>query len=141
MPRVSTNSPKNAVTPVFQTAAEGARYVVANDDSYVSIQADVDDPAANPATALPRTPTIALPADATIVLPGPSTNPSNLPSGGDYYYVSDPLGRVGVGGKSITVDGGGYPIEGALTFVNGDPYLVLVFTFDDFAQAWILSLD
>ena len=137
MPQVSTNSPKNAVTPIFQTALEGSIYVVAPDDTYASIQADTADHA--------RPPVVPLPIGATVRLPGPNTDPLKLPSNGDYYRVSDPLGRLGVTSAGhngeLTVDGGGYPmVSNNPTVILGIAYTEAEFTFDDTAQAWICCI-
>jgi hypothetical protein len=140
MPVVSTNSPKNAVTPIFAIAALGVVYQFAADDTFASIQPADTDHAAQPGQPLPRTPTVALPAGSTVVLPGPTTDATKLPSNGDYYSVADPVGRLGVGGGEVTIDGGGYPINGAATQVLTVAYSEATFTFDDAAQAWIYCL-
>jgi hypothetical protein len=125
MPVVATNAPKNAVTPIFlEGTLSPPHYTVAPDDTYASVQ---------------RTP----PAGALVILPGPdSTGLTELPSNGDYYKVSDPLGRIS-GGAPVGVWGGGYPIQGSShTTPTADVSLTTAFsdaefTFDDAAQAWI----
>ena len=137
MPKVSTNGPKNQVTPVFGVDNPGPVYVLAGDDTYASVQVAPTEPT-------PLTPTIALPVGATIQLPGPRqphtslvVDNTDLPSGGDYYKVADPYGRISVGGVDLVVDGGGYPIFGLPTVTLSRPYAGIEFTFDDTAQAWI----
>jgi hypothetical protein len=136
MPKVSTNGPKNQVTPVFGVDNPGPSYTFAGDDTYASVQAAPNDPT-------PLTPSIPLPVGATIQLPGPRRphtslviDNTDLPSGGDYYKVADPRGRIGLG-VDLTIDGGGYPILGAPTLVLDVDYAEAEFTFDDTAQAWI----
>jgi hypothetical protein len=137
MPVVSTNSPKNNVTPVFGADNPGRTYVFAPDDTFASIQVAPNEPT-------PLTPTIALPANALIQLPGPfmpstSTvqNETDLPSNGDYYRIADPYGRVGVGGQGVTVDGGGFPIFGEPSILLDFAFVEAEFTFDATAKAWI----
>jgi len=134
MPVVSTNGPKNQVTPVFAEASAGPVYVFAPDDTYASVQPDSTDPT-------PRTPSIALPTGAKLQLPGPDVVPAvPLPSNGDYYRFADPLGRIGVGAKFLLIDGGGYPIFGAAQTGASVPFSEGEFTFDDAAQAWIACI-
>ena len=144
MPQVSTNSPKNAVTPIYRLTAENPVYTVARDDTYVSIQANEADAPAQPGQPLPRTPTIGLPIGATVRLPGPTTDPANLPSNGDYYNVADPLGRIGVVSAGtqdfLTVDGGGYGVQGDGTMFLTAAMSEASFVFDDAGQVWIVCV-
>ena len=129
MPAVATNAPKNNVTPIYQDGTSSApHYFVAQDDTYASVQA---------------TP----PAGALVILPGPDSTAASdqLPSNGDYYKVSDPLGKI-AGGTPVGVWGGGFPIQGtshvtpvadvslATAFAEAE------FTFDATAQAWIACI-
>lgn len=69
-------------------------------------------------------------------LPGPTSSPGDLPSNGDFYQFGDPLGRLG-GGRTITINGGGYNIQGAATLGPFGQFFEGTFTFDDAAQCWI----
>jgi hypothetical protein len=129
MPQVSTNSPKNQVTPIFVDGVDSApQYFVAADDTYASVQAEA-------------------PSGALVILPGPdSTSASDeLPSNGDYYAVADPKGELDEG-HPCGVWGGGYPIQGTSgasptsDIVLNVGYTEATFTFDSNVKAWIACI-
>ena len=77
-------------------------------------------------------------AGGTVTLPGPTSAPKNLPNNGDFYSVGDPQGLLGAG--NMTVNGGGYPIQGGSGVTLSAVYTEATFTFDDVNQAWIACI-
>jgi hypothetical protein len=141
MPKVSTAPISNQVVPVVGSYSYGPN------DSVASIQAGAVFPAVNKGGLI-----ISLPGPQDAV-PGATVtgiaNPLNdLPSNGDFYSFSDPLGTIQPSSpgpeKLVTIWGGGYPLFDpyALTLrgyiVCDITFAGLEFTFDDNAQAWIV---